>query len=53
MTTDLAQQSIESGLRNPQLMAAALALAEDRLPDAEPLLRAHLKAQLPTLPQSG
>ena len=45
MTADLAQQSIESGLRNPQLMAAALALAEDRLPDAEPLLRAHLKAQ--------
>lgn len=45
--TDLAQSSIESGLRNPQLMAAALALAEDRLPDAEPLLRAHLKA-LPT-----
>ncbi len=42
---DLAQASIESGLRNPQLMAAALALAEDRLPDAEPLLRAHLKAQ--------
>ncbi len=45
MTTDIAQKSIESGLRNPQLMAAALALAEDRLPDAEPLLRAHLKAQ--------
>ncbi len=45
MTTDLAQASIESGLRNPQLMAAALALAEHRLPDAEPLLRAHLKAQ--------
>ena len=45
MTTDLAQKSIESGLRNPQLMAAALALSEDRLPDAEPLLRAHLKAQ--------
>ncbi len=45
MTTDLAQASIESGLRNPQLMAAALALAEDRLPDAEPLLRAHLKAK--------
>jgi tetratricopeptide (TPR) repeat protein len=44
MTTDRAQQSIESGLRNPQLMAAALALAEDRLADAEPVLRAHLKA---------
>ncbi len=47
MSTDLAQKSIESGLRNPQLMAAALALAEDRLSDAEPLLRAHLK-QKPT-----
>ena len=45
MTTDLAKASIESGLRNPQMMAAALALAEDRLPDAEPLLRAHLKSQ--------
>lgn len=45
MNTDLAQKSIESGLRNPQLMAAALALSEDRLSDAEPLLRAHLKAQ--------
>jgi tetratricopeptide (TPR) repeat protein len=47
MTPDLAQQSIESAFRNPQLMAAALALAEDRLSDAEPLLRAHLK-QIPT-----
>jgi tetratricopeptide (TPR) repeat protein len=47
MIHDVAQASIESGLRNPQLMAAALALAEDRLPDAEPLLRAHLKA-MPT-----
>jgi tetratricopeptide (TPR) repeat protein len=47
MTIDLAQKSIESGLRNPQLMAAALALAEDRLSDAEPLLRAHLR-QNPT-----
>ena len=45
MTNDPASASIESGLRNPQLMAAALALAEDRLPDAEPLLRAHLRAQ--------
>ena len=47
MTIDRAQQSIESAFRNPQLMAAALALAEDRLSDAEPLLRAHLK-QAPT-----
>ncbi|MGB5076035.1 MAG: sulfotransferase [Sphingorhabdus sp.] len=45
MKTDLAQQSIEAGLRNPQLMSAALALSEDRLADAEPLLRAHLKQQ--------
>lgn len=43
MTIDRAQQSIESAFRNPQLMEAALALAEDRLSDAEPLLRAHLK----------
>jgi len=42
MTTDLAQQSIEQGLRNPQLMEAALALSENRLADAEPLLRMHL-----------
>jgi tetratricopeptide (TPR) repeat protein len=31
-------------IRNPQLMAAALALHDNRLSDAEPLLRAHLKA---------
>jgi cytochrome c-type biogenesis protein CcmH/NrfG len=43
MTIDLAQKSIESGLRNPQLMAAALALYENRLHDAEPLLKLHLK----------
>jgi len=47
MTIDLAQQSIEFAFHNPQIMAAALALAEDRLSDAEPLLRAHLK-QKPT-----
>lgn len=40
--TDLAQASIESGLRNPRLMAAALALYENRLHDAEPLLKSHL-----------
>jgi tetratricopeptide (TPR) repeat protein len=44
MTTDLAQKSIESGLRNPQLMAAALALYENRLHDAEPILKTHLKS---------
>ncbi len=30
-------------IRNPRLMAAALALHDNRLSDAEPLLRAHLK----------
>lgn len=45
MTIDLAQKSIQSAFSNSQLMAAALALAEDRLSDAEPLLRAHLKQQ--------
>jgi tetratricopeptide (TPR) repeat protein len=47
MTQDLAEKSIHSALRNPQLMEAALALSEDRLSDAEPLLRAHL-SRLPT-----
>lgn len=37
------QQSIESALRNPELMAAALALYENRLHDAEPILKARLK----------
>ncbi len=32
-------------MRNPQLMEAALALSEDRLYDAEPILRTHLSAQ--------
>lgn len=45
MTTDLAEQSIEAGLRNPRLMDAALALSENRLADAEPVLRAHLAAK--------
>lgn len=43
MTIDVAKQSLEAGLRNPQLMAAALALSENRLADAEPLLRARLR----------
>ncbi len=38
------ETAIASGLRNPQLMQAALALYDDRLADAEPLLRAHLKS---------
>jgi tetratricopeptide (TPR) repeat protein len=36
--------TIARGVRNPQLMAAALALHDNRLSEAEPLLRAHLKA---------
>ena len=36
--------SIQRGISNPQLMEAALALHDNRLSDAEPLLRAHLKA---------
>ena len=38
------EAAIASGLRNPRLMQAALALYDDRLADAEPILRAHLKA---------
>jgi len=38
------ETAIAQGLRNPQLMQAALALYDDRLADAEPLLRAHLKS---------
>ena len=34
---------IERGVQNPRLVEAALALHDNRLPDAEPLLRAHLK----------
>jgi hypothetical protein len=34
---------IQRGINNPQLMDAALALHDNRLSDAEPLLRAHLK----------
>lgn len=44
MTSDAAQKYIERGIRNPQLMAAALALYDNRLHDAEPILKAHLKA---------
>jgi tetratricopeptide (TPR) repeat protein len=43
MTPDHAQASVERGIRNPELMAAALALFEGRLHDAEPVLKAHLK----------
>ena len=43
MTESQAQRSIDSALRNPDLIAAALALSENRLEDAEPLLRTHLR----------
>ena len=38
-----ARPAIEAALRNPKLMAAAVALSENRLEDAEPILRAHLR----------
>ncbi len=43
MTADRVQATIERAIRNPALMMAALALAEGRLHDAEPALKAHLK----------
>jgi tetratricopeptide (TPR) repeat protein len=43
MTADTARRSIDAALRNPVLVEAALALAENRLHDAEPLLRARLR----------
>jgi tetratricopeptide (TPR) repeat protein len=43
MTHDVAQKYVERGIRNPQLIEAALAINEDRLHEAEPILRAHLK----------
>ena len=36
-------RAVAAGVRNPRLMTAALALQENRINDAEPLLRAHLK----------
>jgi tetratricopeptide (TPR) repeat protein len=41
---DQVKRSVEAGIRNPQLIEAALAINEDRLHEAEPILRAHLKA---------
>jgi len=38
-----ARPAIEAALRNPNLMAAAVALSENRLEDAEPILRGHLR----------
>ncbi len=43
MTQIPAHDYIERGIRNPHLIEAAVAINEDRLHDAEPLLRAHLK----------
>lgn len=43
MTAGRAQVSVNRGIRNPDLMAAALALFEGRLHDAEPVLKVHLK----------
>ncbi|MGL5839083.1 MAG: sulfotransferase [Sphingorhabdus sp.] len=34
---------VERGIRNPALIEAALAINEDRLADAEPILRQHLR----------
>jgi tetratricopeptide (TPR) repeat protein len=38
-----ARPAIDAALRNPNLMAAAAALSENRLEDAEPILRGHLR----------
>ncbi len=43
MTQDASSRAIDAAIRDPQLMAAALALYENRLHDAEPVLKAHLK----------
>jgi tetratricopeptide (TPR) repeat protein len=43
MTGDLARNYVDRGIRNPQLIEAAIAINEDRLHEAEPILRAHLK----------
>jgi tetratricopeptide (TPR) repeat protein len=43
MTARAEQTSINAALRNPLLMEAALALYENRLHDAEPILKAQLK----------
>lgn len=42
--SDLLDRSIRRGVNDPRLMDAALALHDNRLAEAEPLLRAHLKA---------
>jgi tetratricopeptide (TPR) repeat protein len=42
--SDAVNPYVTAGIRNPRLIAAALAINEDRLHEAEPLLRAHLKS---------
>lgn len=44
LPSSVLNKSIQRGVNNPQLMAAALALHDNRLSEAEPLLRAHLKS---------
>lgn len=44
MATPVPQPDFSRQLRNPVLLEAAVALNENRLHDAEPLLRQHLKA---------
>jgi tetratricopeptide (TPR) repeat protein len=41
--SDGAQNYLDRAIRNPALIEAALAINEDRLHEAEPILRAHLK----------
>lgn len=43
MIQNLARQSIDAALRDPELLEAAQALFENRLHDAEPVLKAYLK----------
>ncbi len=44
MQLSLLSKTLRRGIHDPQLMKAALALHDNRLSDAEPLLRAHLKS---------
>jgi tetratricopeptide (TPR) repeat protein len=44
LTVAASERSIAAGLNDPRLIEAALALHDNRLGEAEPLLRAHLKA---------
>lgn len=44
MSETASARAVSAGLRDPRLVEAALALHDNRLSEAEPLLRAHLKA---------